>query len=150
MLHSIRRFLNRKNRWTFAVCRSGIRIAEPNDIHRILCPFGLIQDLLHKIKTLKIKKNKLTRALSYFKYVILVFFVVIIPLAYMFRDYQLPAFCKYICPAGTLGGAIALLINPANEDMLSRLGPLFTWKFLVLVLVVVGSVFIYRFPYPKR
>ena len=26
-----------------------------------LCPFGLIQDLLHKIKTPKIKKNKLTR-----------------------------------------------------------------------------------------
>ena len=110
-----------------------------------LCPFGLIQDLLHKIKTPKIKKNKLTRALSYFKYVILVFFVVIIPLAYMFRDLQLPAFCKYICPAGTLGGAIALLINPKNEDMLGMLGPLFTWKFLVLVLVIVGSVFIYRF-----
>ena len=110
-----------------------------------LCPFGLIQDLLHKIKTPKIKKSKLTRALSYFKYVILVFFVVILPLAYMFRDLQLPAFCKYICPAGTLGGAISLLLNPGNEDMLGMLGPLFTWKFLVLVLVIVGSVFIYRF-----
>ena len=110
-----------------------------------LCPFGLIQDLLHKIKTPKIKKNELTRVLSYLKYVILVLFVVVFPLAYMFRDLQLPAFCKYICPAGTLGGAIALLINPANEDMLGMLGPLFTWKFLVLVLVIVGAVFIYRF-----
>ena len=110
-----------------------------------LCPFGLIQDLLHKIKTPKIKKNRFTRALSYLKYVILALFVVIFPLAYMFRDLQLPAFCKYICPAGTLGGAISLLLHPNNEGMLDMLGPLFTWKFLVLVLVVVGAVFIYRF-----
>ena len=48
-----------------------------------LCPFGLIQDLLHKIKTPKIKKNKLTRVLSYLKYVILVLFVVVFPLAYI-------------------------------------------------------------------
>ena len=31
-----------------------------------LCPFGLVQDLLHKIKTPKIKKNRLTRVLCYF------------------------------------------------------------------------------------
>ncbi len=109
-----------------------------------LCPFGLIQDLLHKIPTPKIKKNRVTKALSYLKYVILVFFVFIIPLVYLFRDFPLPGFCKYICPAGTLGGAIAMLINPTNNGLFSRLGPLFTWKFALLVSFIVGCIFIYR------
>ena len=39
-----------------------------------LCPFGFIQELLYKIKTPKLKKNRFTRILSYFKYVLLVFF----------------------------------------------------------------------------
>ncbi len=109
-----------------------------------LCPFGLIQDLLHKIPTPKLKKNRVTKALSYLKYVILVFFVFVIPLVYMLRDFPLPAFCKYICPAGTLGGAVSLLINPANDGLFSRLGPLFTWKFALLVSFIAGCVFIYR------
>ena len=45
-----------------------------------LCPFGLIQELLYKVKTPKVRKSKITRALSYFKYVVLVFFVFIIPI----------------------------------------------------------------------
>ncbi len=109
-----------------------------------LCPFGLVQDLLHKIKTPKLKKNVFTKALSLLKYVILVVFVVIIPLLYMFRDFPLPAFCKYICPAGTLGGAIGLLINPENSGMFGMLGPLFTWKFALMISIIVGTVFIYR------
>ena len=63
-----------------------------------LCPFGLIQELLYKIKTPKLKKSPVTRVLSYFKYVVLVFFVFIIPIMYAFKDMPLPAFCKYICP----------------------------------------------------
>ena len=105
-----------------------------------LCPFGLIQELLHKIKTPKLKKSKATRILSYFKYVILVAFVVIVPVVFL-----VPGFCEYICPAGTLEGGLGLLLNEKNEGLLSILGPLFTWKFTVLVLFVVGSVFIYRF-----
>ena len=109
-----------------------------------LCPFGLIQDLLHKIKTPKLKKSRVTRVLSYLKYVILVLFVVILPLVYMLRDMPLPAFCKYICPAGTVGGAISLLLHPANDGMFDMLGPLFTWKFALGVSILVGCVFIYR------
>ena len=109
-----------------------------------LCPFGLFQDLLHKIKTPKLKKNRFTRVLSFFKYVLLVFFVAIIPLTYMLKDFPLPGFCKYICPAGTIGGAIGLLINPNNSDMFGMLGPLFTWKFMLAVSFIVGAVFIYR------
>ncbi len=110
-----------------------------------LCPFGLIQDLLHKIKTPKLKKSRFTRIASYFKYVILAVMVVILPLIYALKDFPLPAFCKYICPSGTLLGAGGLLSNSANSDLFGMLGPLFTWKFVLLVALIVGSVFIYRF-----
>ena len=109
-----------------------------------LCPFGLIQELLYKIKTPKAKKSPVTRILSYLKYVILVVFVFIVPIAYAFKDTPLPAFCKYICPAGTLEGGLGLLSNKVNESYFSMLGPIFTWKFLVLVSIVVGSIFIFR------
>jgi len=110
-----------------------------------LCPFGLIQELLHKIPTPKLKKSKATRILSYFKYVILVFFVIILPIAYAFRNFPLPGFCKYICPAGTLEGAMGLLSNKVNEGYLRMLGPLFTWKFLLMVSILVACVFMFRF-----
>lgn len=107
-----------------------------------LCPFGLIQDLLYKVKTPKVRKNRLTRTASYLKYVILVFFVFLIPLMYV---EAMPGFCKYICPSGTLLGAGGLLSNPKNVEKLTILGPLFTWKFILLVIFVVGAIFIYRF-----
>lgn len=110
-----------------------------------LCPFGLIQELLHKVKTPKLKKNKFTRVLSYLKYVILVFLVVIVPILYGLKDVPLPGFCKYICPAGTLEGAMGYLSNAVNEGYLASLGPLFTWKFALLVSFVLGSIFIFRF-----
>ncbi len=113
-----------------------------------LCPVGLGQELLYKIGTPKLKKSRVTRILSYLKYVILAVFVIAVPLIYGLMDPAnggpVPAFCKYICPAGTLGGAIGLLINPANADLYEMLGPLFTWKFCVLVAVCVACVFIFR------
>lgn len=109
-----------------------------------LCPFGFIQELLYKIKTPKLKKSRVTRMLSYLKYVLLVFFVLIVPIMYAFRDTPLPAFCKYICPAGTLEGGIGLLSNKLNESYFSMLGPLFTWKFALMVSFVVGCVFVFR------
>ena len=108
------------------------------------CPFGLVQELIYKIKTPKLKKSPVTRILSYLKYVILVFFVFIVPILYAFRDTPLPAFCKYICPAGTLEGGIGLLSNKVNASYFSMLGPLFTWKFLLMVSILVGCVFVFR------
>ena len=35
-----------------------------------LCPVGLLQELLYKIKTPKLKKSIVTRCLSYFKYIL--------------------------------------------------------------------------------
>ena len=109
------------------------------------CPFGLVQELLYKIKVPKLKKSPVTRLLSYLKYVILVFFVFIVPIIYAFRDTPLPAFCKYICPAGTMEGGLLLLANKVNESYFSMLGPIFTWKFLLMVSIVVGSIFAFRF-----
>lgn len=110
-----------------------------------LCPVGLGQDLLYKIRTPKLKKSRVTRVLSYLKYVILAVFVIAIPVIYAFLGQQIPAFCKYICPAGTFGGALPLLSNPSNAGEFARLGPLFTWKFCVMVAIIVASIFIYRF-----
>lgn len=109
-----------------------------------LCPFGLIQELLYKLKTPKLKKGKVTRVLSYLKYVILVFFVFLVPIMYAFRDTPLPTFCKYICPAGTLEGGIGLLANKVNASYFAMLGPLFTWKFLLMISFIVGCVFVFR------
>ena len=108
------------------------------------CPFGFIQELVYKIKTPKMKKNKATRVLSYLKYVILVFFVFCVPIIYAFRDTPLPAFCKYICPAGTIEGGLTLLSNEVNASYFSMLGPIFTWKFLLMVSIMVGCVFVFR------
>lgn len=110
-----------------------------------LCPLGLIQELLHKIPTPKLRKNHLTRALTWLKYVLLAVFVIAIPLLYGLRfDLPLPAFCKYICPAGTLEGAMGLLASPANADMYSMLGVLFTRKFVIMVVIGLACVFCYR------
>jgi len=112
-----------------------------------LCPFGLIQELLYKIKTPKLKKNKVTRLFSYLKYVILVYFVIIVPVFYvLYSEFgnAVPAFCKYICPAGMIEGAFLLLPFESNASELTRLGPLFTWKFCLLMAIIIGSIFIFR------
>lgn len=102
-----------------------------------LCPFGLLQDLLYKIPSKKIKKSKATRILSYLKYAVLAVFVVIVPVCL-----HVPAFCKYICPAGTLEGGVFLSIT--NPTVRSMLGTLFSWKAAVLVLILTAAVFCFR------
>jgi len=109
-----------------------------------LCPMGLLQELIHKLPTPKVPKGKVTRALSFVKYGLLILLVLGLPLAYGLRSVPLPAFCKYICPAGTLEGAVGLLSHPANGEHLAMLGGLFTWKFGLLVLIAAACVFIYR------
>lgn len=108
-----------------------------------LCPFGLIQELLYKIPGPKLKKHRVTRALSKVKYFILVIFVLILPVVYKLAlGYPVPAFCKYICPAGALEGGIPLVLLDKNLSSLA--GALFTWKMGVLAVILVSAVFIYR------
>ena len=69
-----------------------------------LCPFGLLQDLLHKIPfPKKIKTFKGDKLLRNLKYVILLVFVIILPM-FLLDDYGMgtPWFCKYICPLGAI------------------------------------------------
>lgn len=112
-----------------------------------LCPAGLLQELLYKIKTPKLKKNKITRICSYFKYVLLVGLVIAIPLIYGLQknNIPVPAFCKYICPIGTFEGAGFLLANSNNSSFFGMLGSIFTWKFFLLVVIILASIFIFRF-----
>lgn len=109
-----------------------------------LCPIGLIQELLHKVPVPKLKKNRFTRLLTGLKYVVLAVFVVLIPLPYAFRNVPTPAFCKFICPAGTLEGAVGLLSVSANNELFAMLNAAFTRKFIILVLFIVISMFVYR------
>ena len=110
-----------------------------------LCPLGLIQELLHKIPTPKIRKNRATRILSYLKYVFLAVFAVAVPLWYgLGKDAILPAFCKYVCPAGTLEGSVGLLQNPANSTSFYQLGAVFTNKWVIMVVLGLACIFCYR------
>lgn len=107
-----------------------------------LCPFGWFQDLLHKIPGKKFSTARL-KPLRYLKYIILVVFVILLP---MFATNSIgmgdPFFCKYICPQGVLEGAIPLSIG--NAAIRSALGKLFSFKFCILITVVVLSILFYR------
>lgn len=108
-----------------------------------LCPFGFLQELLYKIPVPKIKKNRVTRILSRLKYVILILFVLILPVYFKVTSgLPVPAFCKYICPAGTLEGGIPLVsLDPSLRELA---GALFNWKVLVLAVILLSACFVYR------
>lgn len=108
-----------------------------------LCPFGLLQDLLYKLPLPKIKKNRVTRALTWLKYVVLIVFVIYIPLYLGIAEgMPVPAFCKYICPAGTLEGGIPLVLGNSKLRALAEV--LFSWKVFVLVVICLSMVVLYR------
>ena len=108
-----------------------------------LCPFGLFQDLLHKIPLFKKRKHlPYHSVLKYGKYLVL-FGLVIVGSSFVFSGFaKVPAFCKYLCPSGTFMGAIPLLAM--NEQLRAQIGGLFYWKLLILVILLVVSIKIYR------
>ena len=110
-----------------------------------VCPFGLIQDLLGMIPARRIKVTpKVDKPLRYIKYAVLLIFVILLPLMaknqYGIADAW---FCKYICPAGTLEGGIPLML--ADQQLRALAGALFSWKMLILIVVLIGAVLIPRF-----
>ncbi len=109
-----------------------------------LCPFGFVQDLLHKIKVKKLSlPKKLDTILRYVKYGILAVFVVILPL-FLTNQFGIgnPYFCKWICPSGTLFGGIPLLLTNPSLQML--IGDLFILKLSILISILLLSLFLYR------
>lgn len=106
-----------------------------------LCPFGLFQELLHKLPS---PKFKLPKWCKYIKYAVLAVFVLALPMLVAGPSgVGDPAFCKYLCPAGTLEGGLPLLAT--HPELRAALGWLFNWKVAVAVAVIVGSVLVQRF-----
>ena len=100
------------------------------------CPFGLVQELLHKIPSSKFGIPRWTR---YIKFAILLFMVVLLPL---FAVDQMgigsPWFCKYLCPAGTLEAGLPLLLM--QPSLRETAGWLFLNKFVIMIGFLVWSV----------
>lgn len=89
-----------------------------------LCPFGLLQDLMHKLPTRKIA---IPRALSRLKYAVLALLVIAIP--FLTGD---PWFSK-LCPMGTLTAGLPwVTINPGDVIAPDDVGGLFLLKLLIL------------------
>ena len=109
-----------------------------------MCPFGLVQDLLYKIKVKGKKKNLPGhKYLKYLRYLILIVFVVLLTeFVGVVAGVGHPWFCEWICPSGTLLGGIPLVtLNPELREVI---GFRFAWKCSLLVIYLVASVWFYR------
>ena len=149
MWESSRRPMQDRRRWSYRLRRSPLHPRSHRActtpvsythlfICGFLCPFGWFQELLHKIPTKKLSTKKL-RPLTYLKYAVLLVMVFLLP-AFLVNDVGMgdPFFCKYLCPQGVLEGAIPLSL--ANSGIRAALGKLFTWKFGIMLSVIVLSV----------
>jgi polyferredoxin len=104
------------------------------------CPFGLFQELLHKIPS---PKFGVWRPLRFIKYVLLLFMVILLPLfAVDAFGFGQTWFCKYICPAGTLQAGLPLII--LQPGLRESLGLLFLNKLFILSFFIVWAVFASR------
>ena len=106
-----------------------------------LCPFGFIQELLHKIPT---PKFSLWKPLRYVKYGMLAVLVIAMPALYVDSSgLGHPWFCMLVCPAGTLEGAMPLMA--LKPSLWTTIGIIFWNKFTIMVLVIIGAILISRF-----
>ena len=107
-----------------------------------VCPMGLVQDLLYKIKSRKFILR--LRFLKYIKYAVLAVFVIILPFAIR-HELSLqgrPWFCAYVCPSGTIFAAIPLIAT--NDFLWNFLGWQFVLKISIAMAIIVASIFILR------
>jgi len=101
-----------------------------------ICPFGFVQELVHKVPSPKIK---IPHFLTYFRYVVLATTVVALPLLIVDQfGYGQTWFCKWICPAGTLEAGIPLMLIKA--DLRPLIGFMYYWKLGLLALFLVWFV----------
>ncbi|MCL4500716.1 MAG: 4Fe-4S binding protein [Deltaproteobacteria bacterium] len=105
-----------------------------------LCPFGYIQDLIYKIPS---RKLSLWEPLRYVKYAMLLVLVIILPLWLVdAHGLSQPWFCKLVCPAGTLEGALPLLV--LKPSLWTTIGFYFWNKLTILIIIVLLAIFISR------
>lgn len=109
-----------------------------------MCPFGLVQDLLYRIRVPKIRiPGAVDKKMRLIKYGILFIVVMAIPaVVSSINGISEPFFCKYLCPAGTLEAGIPLMLK--NENLRAAAGSLFIWKVLVLAVFIAVAVTISR------
>ena len=105
-----------------------------------VCPFGFLQELIHKIPS---RKVEIPHWMTYIKYGFLALFVILLPLFVVDGlGYGMTWFCKYVCPAGTLEAGIPMLIlQPPLREVA---GWLYVHKLVILVVFLVLMVFIRR------
>lgn len=105
-----------------------------------VCPFGLIQELIHKIPS---GKFEIPRFLIYIKYVVLALFIFLLPLLAVDElGYGITWFCKYVCPAGTLEAGIPMMfLMPSLKELI---GVLYYHKVALLVIFLILMVFVRR------
>jgi len=102
-----------------------------------ICPFGFLQELLYKIP---FRKTRIPVSWRDAKYAVLLIFVFLLPLTLRTvpgagGD---PWFCKAICPSGTLTAGIPLVLHDGGQTL--QTGFLFTWKTVVLILILLWSI----------
>ncbi|HUT73416.1 MAG TPA: 4Fe-4S binding protein [Armatimonadota bacterium] len=114
------------------------------------CPFGYLQDWLHRLRT---PKWRLPRAANGLKYGLLVVLVIALPLALGGGKAQTASeriasgssravdYCGIVCPAGTLEAGVPLLVSSrqARTDMSLR-----TWSKLAILIAVLGLMIVSR------
>lgn len=100
------------------------------------CPFGLFQELLHKIPS---PKFGIWPPLRYIKYGLLLFMVILLPL-FALDEFGFGStwFCKYLCPAGTLEAGLPMLF--LQPGLRANIGPLFFNKLFFLFLFITWAV----------
>lgn len=102
-----------------------------------------MQDLLYKIPVFSKKKRlPFHQILKNGKYVVLIFLVCIGSFFLFGGLAKVPAFCKYLCPAGTLMGALPLLFT--SKPLRTQIGGLFFWKLGILLFIVLLSAKVFR------
>ena len=98
-----------------------------------LCPFGLVQDLLGRIRR---RQARMPRWMGYFKYALLIGLGIILPYLTF-----VPWFCEF-CPQGALqGGIFQPLLDP---DLRQWIGGWWFLKMGILAAFLVGSIFVRR------
>ena len=123
-----------------------------------LCPFGFLQELLHKPAKLAAKlaakrrkdtgipRRKLNAPfyLRYTKHLLLISLVILLPVFLVDEfGFGAPYFCEWLCPSGTIMAALPLFL--ANPSLAVFIGPLFYIKTTVAAIVLAGSLVSNRF-----